>query len=359
MRSIALTLIALPALTLAVPAQQKKVIPSAAATQDGSTQTPYFSGYGAGIAQQIIDAAAVARGAAIINELALRADGSNLVVVPSRSFTQLKLSLGYTSLTPATMSSTFASNRTGQQTVMFSGAYNLPAQDAISRPFNIPWKFTTPFLYATANGNLLVEFEVPGPATKSNYFLDAHQDTTSGGTATPFGTAGSFFNPEVYRVSCADVSQLKPGGSAQLLIASFVSQYPAVAIWGFSNKQFGPLPLPFDLTVLGAPGNFLNVSMDLVLPMSLTMGSGGWEARSTLPIPSLSALRGLTIFAQGLFIDAKANTLGWVLSQGLAMTLERAGVESRLLGTYDSTQATGSLLPVGTGMVMQLTGVFP
>ena len=77
MRSIALTLIALPALTLAVPAQQKKVIPSAAATQDGSTSTPYFSGYGAGIAQQIIDAAAVARGVGIINELALRAGSFN------------------------------------------------------------------------------------------------------------------------------------------------------------------------------------------------------------------------------------------------------------------------------------------
>lgn len=351
---ILLTTLALLPLTLQAQGT-KKVVPDPG-NQDGSSSTPYFSGYGGGIAQQITLGSALCSSSSIIFELALRADGT--AAIPARTFSTLKLSLGYTSNTPGNMSTTFATNRTGTQTLVFNGAYTLPAQLANQRSFDIQWKLAKPFIYTRNSGNLLIEFEVPVTPTKSNYFLDCHNQSTNTGVSYTYGTAGTFSSPELYKYYCADDSALKPGGKAEMVISPLSKQYPALTIWGFSNNLWGKIALPLDLTGLGAPKNFLNVSPDLMFALPLTAVIGGFEGRAALPIPSDNKFMGKSIFTQMAFLDQAANKAGLVFSEGLSMTITTNQAVSTLVGHYDYKSTTGYKQSNGTGLVMQFSGSF-
>ena len=343
------------ALVSLAPAQATKVVPSSAGNA-GSSSTPYFSGYGAGRCQQVVAGSALCRVTALINEVRLRADGNT--AIPGRTFTSLKFWLGSSKATPTTLNANFAANR-GTQTLVFNGRYSLPAQVAGKRPFNIAWKLSKSFLYRRNGGDLLLEWEVPGNPTKANYFFDAHLQRASSGSCRAFGTAGQFKAPESYIASCVNPTTLHPGGSAALFTGPFTKSRPAIAIWGFSNTQYGPLKLPFHLQAVGAANNYLHVSIDLALAMQMGVGRGGWEARSILPIPNVAGLAGKTIFAQGLFADAPSNSFGWVWSSGVGMQLAgSSAVEAAHLGHWDSTSATGFLQRTPSGIVIEFVGIF-
>lgn len=349
-------LAAVTLLPLGLPAQgAKKLIPDPG-NKDGSTSTPYFSGYGGGRAQQITLGTALCNNTAVLFELAMRADGNTLKALKARSFSSLKLSLGYSSNTPTNMSATFASNRTGTQTLVFSGKYSLPAQNATTRPFNIRWKLAKPYIYTRTKGHLLIEYEVPVSPSKSEYFLDAHLASTSSGFSYNFGKAGNFASPEAYKLFCANDKDLQPGGKAVMVALPLTKQYPALSIWGFSRDKWGPVKLPLDMGGLGAKLNFLNVSPDLMFGMPLTAVKNGFEGRAGLPIPADKNLMGKTIYSQALFVDAKANQAGLVFSEGLAMTLLQNQSPAQLVGHYDYKQAKGWL--TGAGIVFEFTGSF-
>ncbi|MEZ5989119.1 MAG: hypothetical protein R3F30_08350 [Planctomycetota bacterium] len=359
MRSVLAVAVALSAVLSSAGAQSttSKVIPPEVATTDGNSSSPYFSGYGAGIAQQVVASWAVCKANALINQVDLRADGANTGALSSRTFTNLKFYVGYATTTPSTMSSTFASNR-GAVTKYIDAAYTLPAQVANARPFNIPFKLTSPFVYLPVKGDLLIEWEVPGMYSKGQYFFDAHNLKTSSGTATPFGTAGTFSKTSSYGVQGPATDKLVPGGSIEFNAYGVPSNNGSVAFLGFSRSQFGPLSLPFDLTPLGAPKNFLNVGIDLVLPLPLTAGKiGVFNGSAIVPVPNDNTLPGLHVYMQGAFVDTQANNFGLVFSQGVDFGLVAGTQPQQLVGTHDTQNSTGSLSP-GYAHVLQLVGVF-
>lgn len=343
------------ALVFSLPAQIKKIVPSVAATS-GNSSSPYFSGYGGGRVQQIVDGSTLCLTNALIREIHLRADGT--AALAARQFTRVILSVGAAASAPGAMSTTFANNRKGAQTVVLDGAYSLPPQTS-ARPFNIVFKFKTPYLYVRSAGDLLLEWEVPQAPAKANYFFDAQTLTpSSGGTVTPFGTNGKFKSAENYAVS-SDASTLQPGGKATFAMKGLNSAYPTVSFWGFSNAMYGTIPLPFDLTALQAPGNFLYVSIDLAFPVALTAQGSTFGGSVALPIPANDALAGLSIHAQALYLDAASNARGWVTSQGLTMAIgRRSGVDAQHLGHYDSTSATGFLSRTPNALVVEFDGVY-
>jgi hypothetical protein len=348
---------ALLPLSLAAQTTSTKVIPNPG-TGDGSSSTPFFSGYGSGIAQQITLGSTLCNSSSILFELALRADGSSMAAVPARSFKTLTLSLGYTSNGPGGMSNTFATNRTGAQTQVFSGAYSLPAQNSTTRPFNVRWKLTKPFIYLRNSGNLLIEYTVPQPYSKSQYFLDTHHQPGGAGISYNYGKAGAFSSPESPRFTCFNNSELKPGGKAEFIVQPLSKQYPALSIWGFSKDKWGAINLPLDLAGLGATQNYLHVRPDLMLALPLTPLKIGFEGRMALPIPVGNQFMGLNVFTQLVFLDQKANNAGLVFSEGLSMTVQQTQAVARLLGTHDHKLATGSLSPAGTGLVIEFRGSF-
>lgn len=90
-------------------------------------------------------------------------------------------------------------------------------------------------------------------------------------------------------------------------------------LFGFSNQAWGPIPLPFDLTPLQAPGCFWLVSVDGIDVVTNTNGVAPW----TITIPPSTQLVGLEFFNQGLVLDSSANALGITFSNGGAAKIVR------------------------------------
>ena len=164
-------------------------LPSSAG-REGSTATPMVGSYGEGRIQQVVDGSALCTTRAVLTALHLRADGQMMNAFAAKRLPSVKLSLGTTSMTPASMSTTFANNRTGAQTVVFSGALDLPAQDTKTRPFNITLKLSQSFTYLRSSGNLLIELEQPKGGVVAEYPFDAHVQSMNMGSSTTFGYAG-------------------------------------------------------------------------------------------------------------------------------------------------------------------------
>lgn len=91
-------------------------------------------------------------------------------------------------------------------------------------------------------------------------------------------------------------------------------------ILGFSNKLYGAIPLPFDLGLIGAPGNKLYASMDLTLAAVATgTGDGGGSASWSLPIPN--GYKGVKLYHQAMVLD-NVNSLGLITSMALESTIQ-------------------------------------
>lgn len=87
----------------------------------------------------------------------------------------------------------------------------------------------------------------------------------------------------------------------------------AVLMLGFVR-----FPQGLDLTAAGAPGCFLNINPALSFAFAVT----GSTADHALSIPSTPSLAKQSVHLQTLAIDANANTLGMVLSNGLTWVLD-------------------------------------
>ena len=91
----------------------------------------------------------------------------------------------------------------------------------------------------------------------------------------------------------------------------------AIFALGNSRKDWGGIPLPFDLSGLGAPGCAVAVKglFLLVVPLSGS-GAGGGSATLPLPIPNDPTLLGARLSAQWWCLDSGANALGLSVSEG-------------------------------------------
>lgn len=90
---------------------------------------------------------------------------------------------------------------------------------------------------------------------------------------------------------------------------------------GFSNTVAGAVPLPIDLTVIGAPGCTLNID-----PVLLTIGrvDGTGSADILTQLPPITAFRGFVWYEQAVVNNPTANAFGVGLSNwGRVITGER------------------------------------
>ena len=71
-----------------------------------------------------------------------------------------------------------------------------------------------------------------------------------------------------------------------------------VMVLGFSDKMWGPAPLPLPLSFLGAPSCSLYASVDILVP----------GKQAVLPIPANVKLAGIQVFAQGIVFDTSFKT---------------------------------------------------
>jgi hypothetical protein len=359
------------AVALALPssmvvAQNSKVIPAANATVAGSSASMHPFSTTASRAQQVWTGSSVTSGAAFIDGFSYRCNAPRRQALQGRSYPSVTLSFGSTSITPATMTTTFASNITSAITTVFSGAYNLPPQPATQTSpsaFNINFSWSQPFVFAAASGNLLADFTVPGTSTQSQYNVDAYvAGGGSGRSVTAFGSSGTFSRPETAHLSGGS-STVTPGGSLDIICRPFINSYTGNLMFGLSRATWGAIPLPLDLSLIGATGNNLYVSMDLVLPYNTGGGGRGISSRFRTTIPTQTPV-GFTFYAQAYYLDANANAAGLVTTRGLSIVIASPSGGSSVtnqMASTDSTAATGRFA-FGTtlgGPIVQFTGILP
>jgi PKD repeat protein len=91
----------------------------------------------------------------------------------------------------------------------------------------------------------------------------------------------------------------------------------ALMVTGLSNTVSSIGPLPVDLTILGMPGCFGRVSLDLT---DFVVGAGN-TATWNLALPNVPSLSGLLIYNQAFVLDPAANAFGFVTSDAAGMVL--------------------------------------
>jgi hypothetical protein len=137
------------------------------------------------------------------------------------------------------------------------------------------------------------------------------------GSYTTFGPAclGSAF-PLPPTLSATGLPEIGTTFTIRLSLAK-QSSTGALA-FGASNTQWGALELPYRLSLFGAPQCWINVSLDLLLP--LTTDSFG-QASVPLLLPNDPGLIGARFHNQALVLDQAANPFGYSFTNGATAVL--------------------------------------
>ncbi len=173
----------------------------------------------------------------------------------------------------------------------------------------------------TTTGKVDFVISVPYFASKNGVPLalvacEALPPTFFPGEAKAFGRSCKNANQFVPALSVTRIPEL--GKPYELWLVPTDKNTVAGFVIGISKSRFGNLRLPLDLTALGAPGCSIYSSMDLVTPAKT--GPIGF-ARHTYGIPLSKNLIGIRYYHQAFVLSSKANNLGLVLSNALAMKI--------------------------------------
>lgn len=344
---------------IATAQSQTKVVPTFAKYADGSGGSAFPLAYTSQRCQQIWDAGVVANTVALIQSMALRGDAMS-GQMSAFTLTGTKVSLSHTTVSAASMSTTYANNRTGTATVVFNANLNVPAVNPPSSgpaPFNVLIPCATPFVYTVPQGNLMLELETPASMPqKSGWITDAHG---TGGLVGQFGTSGKPSGGDTLTL-VGDGSGCVPGGTARVTTATMVKSYPGALFLGSSDQQWLSIPLPLDLNGIGAPGNHLYTGMELQVPHSWAQIGGRWVSQVSLPVPNQNVWIGVVVYAQSAIIDWQANQFGAVFSNALSIGVGQTGAQRiNHIGNYDPTATDGNygIGNSGGGFIVQFTGV--
>jgi len=354
------------ALALAPVKAQGKVIPVSLTSVEGNAGSVYHFGYKYPKSQQIWRNSAITNSSvAVIKGLQYRRDTDQIKAYAAFVYTKATFSIGSSTKSPGSMSTTFATNVTSPLTVVLNaGTFNLPAQPVpTSKPavFNVGINWTTPYMYDTTKGNLILQIELPGPDAKLGYFCDAESTVGGNGIVTPFGTGGAFANPELYKLSAA-AGELAPGGSLDISCGTFKKAYTGALILGLSNTRWSGVALPWDLAVIGAPKNNLYVSLDMQFPFSATGSGSSFNSSFKAPIPGGATYGGVTFHAQAWYADSGANAAGLVATNALTLSTSKTpAAATQTVGHFNNSTPAGRYM-FGSrfgGPVIKFLGVIP
>jgi hypothetical protein len=189
---------------------------------------------------------------------------------------------------------------------------SLPPVTTTTAPFAIRFKLARPFVYL-GQGLAIDHYAYESTNRGYEYYVDASRSSVDLGTATPFGVSCPVDGNRAY------CNPSNPGGDPlSVLLFDGPPSSVAVLILGSSRTTWGPFPLPLKLDFLGLSTCWLNVSVDVLLPVAtFTNGS----AQANISIPAAQALAGLRFFAQWMPVDTRVNPVARLaFSNGLDIT---------------------------------------
>lgn len=134
---------------------------------------------------------------------------------------------------------------------------------------------------------------------------------------------GSPGHYEVFGTGCIGSNRNRPelgffnvptiGQSMVLMLERARGSSSAVLVLAASNTIWGGVPLPFDMTLIGAPTCSILASLDLLVntPTDVT-----GQANVPVTVPAVAAFVGQPFYNQWLVLDQGANALQIVVSNG-------------------------------------------
>lgn len=125
----------------------------------------------------------------------------------------------------------------------------------------------------------------------------------------------------------------------------FVSELLALPLPGVLALATTALPLPIDLTPLGAPGNQVYLGPEVLLPLAWTPNLlGGQEARIGLPIPNAPALLGAPVYGQSVVLEPGSNSLGLVTNNAVGLRLGDPNATAPVRQVDEANATVGTVL---------------
>lgn len=277
---------------------------------------------------------------ASITHLGFRQDAT-LTTLDSGRALQLEVRMGYTSNNANSPSTTFDSNFDGAPVTVFGPAlFQLPNLRDAANPlpngqFFLP--LTTPFVYAPAGRNLVVEYRVfgnSGGGTSWNYRLDRadfHSPVLAGPAGCPHSGGPT---------PTLTATPVRVGATLSLTGASGPANSFALLVVNAGSRLAAPYPLDFVFPGIAAactgqmaPGNFATLGAG-------TSTSGGFTF--SYAIPNNAALNDLWLSHQTVLLDAFAPG-GVAVSNGLEVQVGIKPRSSIVAAQGVPTMATGTL----------------
>ena len=246
--------------------------------------------------------------------------------------------------TPSTgANSVFANNVVGttENNVFTRKMLNLPTVPDNS--WAVPFVFDTPFVWPATH--LAWRTNVWGNSNNNMLFtypLDAFWHLNNG---TSFGTGCKAANASSNSSHSSALGS--PGRNASFYGYSYINNtIPAHLAFGSNTSLWGGLPLPFSLASLGAPG--CNVYIDWIATMSNVTNATG-QVTFTTQVPNVPSLADQTLLTQVIFLDANANGLGAITTNGFNCKI---GTDPGMTRIYaiNSPGGLSGTLDIGFGM---------
>lgn len=354
-------------------AQSTLVVPTIATNEEGNDiSDPRFLESGDFRTQFIVASSALAPVSAVITEIGFRRDNDNSIGGLGHTIQNVTIHMSETSVDPIAMSDTFATNVTAGTQLVYTGNIVIPpyttSPGAVAPFFSIV--LDTPFALVSANGNLLIDISANDPTPFPAGVNMAIDCCLPGGVDRRIGDTGPSAlvnslsvagNPVSGTPNSGRFGGMIPGDGFNLMAQGSGTGSGAFLI-GFT--QF---PSPADLSIIGAPGNFLHHDVVVSVPTALVQPPIGFSTRAVqqLDVPNDPALEQLVFWATGAFMEPAANPLGLTLTNARKITLGEGPVgynPTNQLSAAGSGSATGFIRYGTSGIVgaapIQFVGVF-
>lgn len=268
-----------------------------------------------------------------------RQDGSPALADVSHRI-QLEMFAGHTTRTGAQFSSNYENNYTTPKATVFNRKiFDLPERPApvvLPSPNVTMIPFDTPFQFDSAQ-NLVLDLVVTANTNQNGSFRYSADVALFDTVSTIYGTSCPDSNSLLARLTANEVAL---GGQWRVALASAPRSAGAALAVGVGNTNHAGLPLPFDMAPLGAPGCMILVD---VVTMFTGFTSSSGAATFTLTIPDNLSLDGAALYGQSIVLDAFANHLGLITTNGVRTRFGRNTPVQVVQHTGDPTRATGSV----------------
>ena len=333
------------ALLASVAAAQSVTVPNAAGSREGNSRATAPFEWATFRYQLVVDRAVLGGQPLTIRSLRFRVDGDPARPRTGHRYADLRVSWA-TTRDPVEPRATVFYPSIGLTQVR-SGPLQLPDHNGLPRTtFDVVIPLDTPIVWS-GQENLVLDLTVPGPGSSQrfDYPLDAE---LAQGTVTSFGSAGRFSTGESPALAFGRILQavppLAPGGAITARCERLATSRPVWFMLGLSDTSFGGQALPWSLGPIGAPGNSLLVSPDLIRgPYNAIPLGRGYTAFYDEPLPADPSLNGLDLYLQAWSLDFAANALGAVTSNALHLTIGSGGAVRHSAIGWPNPISTGGM----------------